>query len=556
MKVDIICRNPNEDRVIPRFARYLGELNGFEVRRNPSINSDIVYFSGYFDYDLWGNSTRQVLKSGYMTHREEHPPNSVKAKNFDRVGGLLDLRVTTAKKYNDYCNEKFGRSILIGGPVDHSLFKIPEKFNENIAVGFSGFQYGNGRKNYNNLAQQLVQHLPQLTYKASGNGWPCPTTLYRWQDLPEFFQSLDLWVMTANVEGIPMPLLESLASGVSVVVPRGVGIVDELPEIEGVYRYDKDDFDSLVFAVNLGVANRFLVQRSALRDLTANNTISNWQQSHKREFEKLLDETPPKRQRGIRMIPPPQTKKMNYPHPPKEHAKRGIYVVALGQNARERAKQLIATCREHIPEIPIMVVVENEPISNEDFNTFLGDSDVGGRYAKLSAYKYTPAEWDSILYLDADTEIQNDNIRYLFELVESGWQLAITKDPENIDTLRSFARADNAQELEHTQNQLGTTSLVQLNGGVWAFGRHVEVEEFFNKWLEEWQVFGMRDQAALIRALHENPLRYVVVSNHFNRFDNHSMGINDPVLVHYPGSARSWKGFPAMRYDDPNHPKL
>lgn len=48
------------------------------------------------------------------------------------------------------------------------------------------------------------------------------------------------------IEGIPYPPLEALACGVPIIIPRNVGILDELPEIQGIIKYNCNDFDSLL----------------------------------------------------------------------------------------------------------------------------------------------------------------------------------------------------------------------------------------------------------------------------------------------------------------------
>jgi len=90
---------------------------------------------------------------------------------------------------------------------------------------------------------------------------------------------------------------------------------------------------------------------------------------------------------------------------------------------------------------------------------------------------------------------------------------------------------------------------LQLNGGVWAFGRNTRVERFFNRWRAEWEVYAQRDQGALFRALYADPLKTLVLGNEWNTFPKYTKGITTAGLMHYPGDARRWAGMIPGRID-------
>ena len=226
---------------------------------------------------------------------------------------------------------------------------------------------------------------------------------------------------------------------------------------------------------------------------------------------------------------------------------RGIYCVAFGDPARTEAKHMMRSAKKHMPEIPI-ALCSNQKIGEEDILIKQPDLDIGGRIAKIKAYRLTPKEWNAILYLDVDTRVCGD-IRYYFELIEMGWQFVIAKDPHLMDTMHSFRRANNLQELIETEKVICTLHTLQFNGGVWAFGRDEETKRFFERWLKEWDKHGQRDQGALIRALHFDPLKILVLGNEWNTFEKYSKGIKTAGLMHYPGAARRWKGMIPGRLD-------
>lgn len=228
---------------------------------------------------------------------------------------------------------------------------------------------------------------------------------------------------------------------------------------------------------------------------------------------------------------------------------RGIYCVGFGEPSRACAKRMMETAKEHLLEIPICFV-GSKPIGLEDVFVEHPDSDVGGRRAKLAAYDLSPKEWDSVLYLDADTEICGD-IRLYFQLIEDGWDFVICKDPHLKDTMHSFRRPNNLAELNYTEEKVMTLHTLQFNGGVWSFGRSLETKKFFDLWQSEWEIHRQRDQGALIRALYTNPLRVYVLGNEWNTFDKYSKGIETAGLKHFPGRARRWKGMIPGPIDSP-----
>ena len=111
-------------------------------------------------------------------------------------------------------------------------------------------------------------------------------------------------------------------------------------------------------------------------------------------------------------------------------------------------------------------------IGPEDVLVVQPDWDVGGRRAKLRAYELAPAEWQAVLYLDADTEVVAP-IYAFFEWVEDGWELVICRDL--MDTMH-FPAQNNRTRVAEIEATVGTLHTLQINGGVWAFGRNEAVK--------------------------------------------------------------------------------
>jgi len=226
---------------------------------------------------------------------------------------------------------------------------------------------------------------------------------------------------------------------------------------------------------------------------------------------------------------------------------RGIYCVAFGDPARTVCLRMMESAKKHMPEIPIALCSDRK-IGPEDVLIVQVDSDIGGRRAKLKAYELAPAEWQSVLYLDADTVVVGD-IRFYFQLIEDGWEFVICKDPHLMDTMHSFRRKGNQSELLDTEKRISTLHTLQYNGGVWAFARNKRVAAFFQRWQAEWERYAGRDQGALIRAMYFDPLKVIVLGSEWNTFPKYTKGIKTAGLMHYPGDARRWKGMIAGRID-------
>lgn len=287
--VNVICRNYRDDRVIPRFSRYLRDFLGWQLTAGPVRGADLYYLTAYFEIQRVKHYQGLKLAS-YFTHREEDPPGNRKAALFDQVGKIVDLRIVTADKYSAHLLP-FGDTVKFTPPVERNFFTIPKKAkNRKIVAGFSGFTYPNKRKG-EKIAKKLIGSPlgSKLSWVASGRGWPVKTRRYPWAELPRFFQSLDILVITATVEGVPMPPLEALSCGVSVVIPRDVGLLDELPDLDGIYRYPKGSANGALKALELAVARRSSVDRHALREVTSPFSITAWCEQHKSAFEELLE---------------------------------------------------------------------------------------------------------------------------------------------------------------------------------------------------------------------------------------------------------------------------
>lgn len=542
MRVHVVAERLNADRILPRLARYLAQGNGWTLSDSPDPQADANYFCNYITWRQHFNGWHKTWTSAFFTHKDQNV--ALKAKYWDDAAQGIDQAVICARMWAK--DLPAGKVIYARPPVEVDRFTImAEPRGRKPIVGFSGFTYADGRKN-EGLAAQLVRSKPgqQCEWKASGRGWPVPTRAYSWKNMPAFFQSLNVLVTTADTEGIPMPPLEALACGVRIVVPEHCGVLEELPDIAGIYRYRNNDIESLTTALEKAALEDSGVDREALRHIiTSNYTVSNWCADHREAIERGLELhrgiTRPARQRELDMGPFPDW-----------HGRAGIYCVAFGEPSRKCARRLIASVKKQMPGLPIAVVAAS-PLGGENFAIQHPDSDIGGRIAKLKADQLAPGNWQYVLYLDADTELVQD-ISFLFQLLQDGWEAVICKDMKRYSTADQMLRPDNRDEANYTwEAVVSKTGTFQYNGGMMAFRRCTATQEFFKIWREEWQRFGKRDQGALLRALYKNPLKLYLLTNQWNASDRYPMPPGQIAIVHHNTQARRWGGLVKGRIDSP-----
>ena len=524
MKVNIVCRNPTKDRVLPRFARYLSRYNGWGLSTLASTEHDLNYYLAYFEHQRNKNHVGPLAV--YFTHYEP----GAKGNLYDEVAVRCQLRVAMNQGQFKHLRT-FGPTIVPPLPIDLDHFTLRAGGARKLpAVGFSGYTYKSGRKG-EDLAKRLCTEFgSRADFRASGRGWPCQTQNYSWKDLPRFFQHLDIFVCPSSIEGGPMTTLEALATGVPVVIPREVGIHPQLPHIPGIYRYVTGNYDSLVVALGQALDELDTLDRKSLRAAVAPHSISAFCESTRTSFENHFSKSS--------LTTPLKPWKSN----------AGIYLVAFGAPARRCAVKCIRSCKRMMPNMPIALCA-TEPLKvGEDFFIQLEDKDIGGRIAKLAAYDLAPSEWEYVLYLDADTEPIED-ISFIFETLSKGWEIVICKDMAKYAVARFMARVDNRPEVKATFKQIGTDEILQYNGGVFAFRRCNRTKKFFALWQKEWQRWGARDQGALLRAMYTLPLRIFVLGNQWNASDRYPTPVGKVAVWHHNIAARRWAGKVKGRLD-------
>jgi hypothetical protein len=488
------------------------------MNETPDPTADLNYFFPYLELERFSDF-HDTPTAAYFSHYEED--NEHKTDLWQRFAPAVDLRIVTAQLYGEQVKQ-FGPTVLARPAVDSQFVPASAKQNSRT-VGVSGVISKRSKRKGEDLVFCLAKERGDLQVKASGAGWrEISTTFYDWIDMHTFYQSLDVFLCTSTIEGVPMTTLEALACGVPVVIPLGVGLHDELPIMEGIYHYEAGNYAAMTQALDLAL--RHGGGAGDLRQAVQSYNAHNWYMDHERAFENLLYSVP-----------------LASPAPKWSAANAGLYVVAYGDNARECARVAIASFREHMG-LPA-ALVSDAPLGPETVFIERSDTDIGARGAKLSVEELAPAEWDYVLYLDADTETVAP-VNLLFDALQDGWEFVICKNPVRYHVTFNMVRPDYVKECQETFEFIGTDEAIQLNGGVWAYRRTPQARKLMQAWYNEWNRYGARDQAALLRALKQYPVRTYVLGNEWNYVDRYERFYKNPCagIMHYPMTARRWSG--------------
>ena len=518
----------SESGILARLARALGDETGWSMGRRPDPNADLNYYLPYLLYRNLPNT----MSAAWFTHREEvwHE----KAALWDKTAYQVDLRTTSTRLYHKQLARK-GLTALIAPPIDDQFFgPLAQHHRPGRKVGVAGYVYKSGRKGEQLVARLLKSTLgDNIQLRAVGRGWPCRTEEISWENMPAFYRSLAVFLCTSSVEGPGYPPLEALACGTKVVVPRGVGIFDELPDSMGIVRYKKGNFDDMCNALEQALAA--VVDPGELRQIVEGHTTRRWVEGHRAAFAQLLHPIPPI-ERDL----------------PDWRGNSGVYMVAYGDPARCCAERAVASWHRHMPGVPVCVV-SDEPLSGlSDNDVFVreSDADLGARSVKTRIYDLAPPEWRYVIYVDADTEVVAD-VGFLFQALADGWEMLMCYNPVRYVLARNMVRPDNKAECAETFKIMGGDELIQFNGGVFGFRRCERTAKFFRDWHKEWLRWGKRDQAAFSRILYSHPLRLLTLGVEWNTITRYFPAERSAGILHYPTLARRYQGIINARLDSP-----
>jgi glycosyltransferase involved in cell wall biosynthesis len=254
------------------------DIPGVTISENPS--EGLNYFFPYLNY------IEPYKGISFFTHREGAAlPKKQTYWDYSAKGSTSC--VSMSAKYAHELREFGGTDVIhIRPPVDKIFYPRQRLANNRPVIGFCGQVYNGGRKG-EHLAYSLSCAGLDADFVAAGVGWQINSFELPFGEMPDFYGRIDLFVCTSLIEGGPMPVLEALASGVRVVVPSGVGIIDELPDLPDIVRYKAGDFKSLCDAVCRAMHKTEETKRDDLHSVTLPYNIKNYISQHIELFERL-----------------------------------------------------------------------------------------------------------------------------------------------------------------------------------------------------------------------------------------------------------------------------
>ena len=307
MKVHIVWATPEGDRILDRLARNLAEWTGWSISPRPSTSADLNYSMCYIDLAQRFTDWRKAPWAAYFSHYEEDAP--YKKYWWELAEPITVVQTVTADVYKEMVHNP-----LKVTPFVEERFEIRERdkgsrYAEDgrVVIGFSGFVDRKSKRKGEWMAAKLAEELEgEAALVASGDGWPLRHVNRDFAGLVDFYNNLDLYVCTSTIEGIPMPPLEALKCGVPVVLPRGVGMMDELNlnpssrrergicdpkgegDEEGIWSYEAGNYEELLGLVRGLIEEEALkdVDREALHEAVSGYTVEAWGRSHVEGFER------------------------------------------------------------------------------------------------------------------------------------------------------------------------------------------------------------------------------------------------------------------------------
>ena len=274
LEAHLIACEGQADRTVPQAIRALAKKTG----------ADVVHAHGY-KADIYVYLAMCALPTPIVSTCHNWIDSDLRV----RVYGVLDRWVLRRYAAVVTVSEPVGERLLRAGvrpericflrngidlrPFEAAHARASESStNGPLAVGFVGrLSHEKGADLFVRAAGRILKHLPQTRFLLVGDGpeqeaikslvrelhlGDRVALLGRCDDMPAFYASLDLLVLSSRTEGLPMTLLEGMASSLAIVA-TAVGAVPSVVESErtGLLIAPEDE-DALAAAMSSLLADR------------------------------------------------------------------------------------------------------------------------------------------------------------------------------------------------------------------------------------------------------------------------------------------------------------
>lgn len=262
----------NDGHIIPRMAQWLADGLGWTISDRPDPRATINYYMPYLQIAK-ASVPVGPMSAAWFTHYEAG--TLWKETVWGIAARLMNMATFTAPMYADMADTPMKATLTPG--IDHDFFQPLGRPDTKQIIGISGV--GQPRKGLNLVRRLVAQGIGRdVNLIASGANWPIPSSWIQWDDMPDFYNVIDVHLCTSLVEGIPAPPLEALACGRKIVIPNGVGMLDELPEMAGIRHYRRGDFDDMARALRQALDDD--IDAATLRDVSKPYSVQAWVDSH------------------------------------------------------------------------------------------------------------------------------------------------------------------------------------------------------------------------------------------------------------------------------------
>jgi hypothetical protein len=223
----------------------------------------------------------------------------------------------------------------------------------------------------------------------------------------------------------------------------------------------------------------------------------------------------------------------------------GLLYMCFGEKAAKAVQSSINSLKSVGLDLRVCVVGDTPVAGAFSFIEWKGESPFDAeqrenfqfRAGRIKPHLYDLSPFERTLYVDADTEFMSDIISG-FEML-SEYDMALAEESLAIGKLYNKPRAGweiNILERNETVAFIGGDAGKKfLNSGVIFFRKCDAVEAVFAEWSSEWMRYQQWDeQLALMRAMHNTPVKYKALSidwNHPHRdkakiiFHNYGRGV-------------------------------